>query len=92
VFSYEHNERFHVSPHFRHCRCLARRDLRRNLRGRRLRAEQHALYIHEASFGHRCGRQAVKRRRLSLGWVDFLVIAASVLTFAAVAGAAIGYS
>jgi hypothetical protein len=34
----------------------------------------------------------VKRRRLSLGWVDFLVIAASILTFAAVAGAAIGSS
>jgi hypothetical protein len=33
----------------------------------------------------------VKRRRLSLGWIDFLVIAASILTFAAVAGATIGY-
>ncbi len=33
----------------------------------------------------------MKRRRLSLGWIDFLVIAASILTFAAVAGATIGY-
>jgi len=32
----------------------------------------------------------MKRRRLSLGWIDFLVIAASILTFAAVAGATIG--
>ena len=31
----------------------------------------------------------MKRRRLSLGWIDFLVIAASILTFAAVAGATI---
>lgn len=33
----------------------------------------------------------MKRRRLSLGWIDFLVVAASILTFAAVAGATIGY-
>jgi hypothetical protein len=33
----------------------------------------------------------MKRRRLSLGWIDFLVIAASVLTFAAVAGATLGH-
>jgi predicted transcriptional regulator len=33
----------------------------------------------------------MKRRRLSLTWVDFLVIAASVLTFAAVASATIGH-
>jgi predicted transcriptional regulator len=33
----------------------------------------------------------MKRRRLSLTWVDFLVIAASILTFAAVASATIGY-
>jgi hypothetical protein len=33
----------------------------------------------------------MKRRRLSLTWIDFLVIAASILTFAAVAGAAIGH-
>jgi len=32
----------------------------------------------------------VKRRRLSLGWTDFLVIAASILTFAAVASATLG--
>jgi hypothetical protein len=32
----------------------------------------------------------MKRRRFSLGWIDFLVVAASVLTFAAVAGAALG--
>lgn len=34
----------------------------------------------------------MKRRRLSLTWIDLLVIAASVLTFAAVAGATIGHS
>jgi hypothetical protein len=34
----------------------------------------------------------VKRRRLSLSWIDFLVIAASILTFAAVAGATLGHS
>lgn len=33
----------------------------------------------------------MKRRRLSLGWIDFLAIAASILTFAAVAGATIGH-
>lgn len=33
----------------------------------------------------------MKRRRLSLTWIDFLVIAASILTFAAVAGATIGH-
>ncbi len=33
----------------------------------------------------------MKRRRLSLGWIDFLVIAASILTFAAVAGATLGH-
>lgn len=33
----------------------------------------------------------MKRRRLSLTWIDFLVIAASILTFAAVASAAIGH-
>jgi len=32
----------------------------------------------------------VKPRRLSLTWIDFLVIAVSVLTFAAVASSAIG--
>jgi hypothetical protein len=34
----------------------------------------------------------MKRRRLSLGWIDFLVIAASIVTFAAIAGAALGSS
>lgn len=34
----------------------------------------------------------MKRRRLSLTWIDFLVIAASILTFAAVAGAIIGHA
>lgn len=34
----------------------------------------------------------MKRRRLSLGWIDFLVIAASILTFAAVASATLGHS
>jgi predicted transcriptional regulator len=34
----------------------------------------------------------MKHRRLSLTWIDFLVIAASILTFAAVAGATIGHS
>jgi len=34
----------------------------------------------------------MKRRRLSIGWIDFLVIAASIVTFAAVASAAIGNS
>ncbi len=29
------------------------------------------------------GDEVVKRRRLSLGWIDFLVIAASILTFTA---------
>lgn len=33
----------------------------------------------------------MKCRRLSLGWIDFLVIAASILTFAAVAGATLGH-
>jgi len=33
----------------------------------------------------------MKRRRLSLTWIDFLVIAASILTFAAVASARIGH-
>jgi hypothetical protein len=33
----------------------------------------------------------VKRRRLSLGWIDFLVIAASILTFAAVVSATLGH-
>ena len=33
----------------------------------------------------------MKRRRLSLGWIDILVIAASILTFAAVAGATLGH-
>jgi hypothetical protein len=32
----------------------------------------------------------VKRWRLSLTWVDFLVIAVSVLTFAAVASSTVG--
>jgi len=34
----------------------------------------------------------VKRRRSSLTWIDFLVIAASIVTFAAVASATIGHS
>lgn len=33
----------------------------------------------------------MKRRRLSFSWIDFLVIAASILTFAAVAGATLGH-
>jgi len=33
----------------------------------------------------------VKRRRWSLTWIDFLVIAASILTFAAAASPTIGH-
>ena len=55
------------------------------------RAERSILDVGAASHQRR-RRQAMKRRRLSLGWIDFLVIAATILTFAAVAGATIGHS
>lgn len=32
----------------------------------------------------------MKRRRLSIGWIDFLVVGASIVTFAAVVSATLG--